>query len=74
VAVLGLLFGSLGTKCHLDVGAAGRHRENPREGEEATAPSNIRKVQIIHGGKEVPPDGGIVLPENVQVKPCLPKG
>jgi hypothetical protein len=48
--------------------------ENPGEGEEATAPSNIRKVQIIHGGKEMPPNGGIVFPENVQVKPFLPKG
>jgi len=27
VAVFGLFFGSLGTKSHLDVGAAGRHRE-----------------------------------------------
>jgi hypothetical protein len=51
-----------------------RDAENPGEGEEATAPSNIRKVQIVHGGKEMPPDGGIILPENVQVKPFLPKG
>ncbi len=45
--------------------------ENPGEGEEATAPSNIIKVQIIHGGKEMPPNGGIVFPENVQVKPLV---
>jgi hypothetical protein len=48
--------------------------EKPRKGEEATAPSNIRKVQIIHGGKEVPPNGGTILTEDVQVKPFFPKG
>jgi hypothetical protein len=47
--------------------------ENPREGEEATTPSNIRKFQIVHGGKVMPPNGGIILPENVQVEPFFPK-
>ncbi len=74
MAISGLLFGSPGTKSHLDVGATGRHRVNPREGGEATAPSVIREVQIIQRGKEMPPNGGIVLPENVHVKPFLSKG
>ncbi len=40
---------------------------------EATAPSIIRKVRKVQGGKEMPPDGGIVLPENVHMQPFLPK-
>ncbi len=47
---------------------------NPGKGREATAPSIIRKIQIIQRGKEMPPDGGIVLPENVQVEPFFSKG
>jgi hypothetical protein len=50
-----------------------RHRVNLGEGQEATAPSIIRKIQIVQRGKEMPPDGGIVLPENVQMKPFLSK-
>jgi hypothetical protein len=68
-----LLLGSPGTKSHSDGGATERCREPRRGGEEATAPSNIIKVQIVHGGKEMPLDGVIVLPENVQVEPFLPK-
>jgi len=45
---------------------------NPKGGEETT-PSIIRVIQIIQGGKEMPPDGGIILPEDVQVKPLIPK-
>jgi len=44
------------------------------EGEEATATSLIRIIQEVQGGKVMPPDGGIVRPENVQVEPLFPKG
>ncbi len=69
-----LLLGSPETKNHSDVGAAEQRRVNPEEGGEATTPSIIREIQIVQRGKEMPPDGGIVLPENVQVKPLLSKG
>ncbi len=46
----------------------------PREGEEAAATSLIRIIQEVHGGEVMPPDGGIVRPENVQVEPLFPKG
>jgi len=46
----------------------------PEEGEEAAAPSNIRIIQEVHGGEVMPPDGGIVRPENVQMEPLFPKG
>jgi len=74
VVVSGLLLGSPRTKNHSDVGAMGRHRVNPGEGGEAATLSIIREVQIVQGGKEMPSDGGIVLPEDVHVKPFLSKG
>jgi hypothetical protein len=43
------------------------------KGKEATTPSNIKVIQIVQGGKEMPPDGGIVLPEDVQMKPLISK-
>jgi hypothetical protein len=44
----------------------------PYAGKEATAPSIIRIIQIVQGGgEELPPDGGVVLPEDVHVKPFL---
>jgi hypothetical protein len=46
---------------------------NPGEGREATAPSIIRIIQEVQGGKEMPPNGGIVRSENVQVKPFFSK-
>jgi hypothetical protein len=49
-------------------------RVNPGEGREATASSIIRSIQIVQRRKEMPPDGGIVLPENVHVQPFLYKG
>jgi len=49
-------------------------QRTPREGEEVVAPSNIRIIQEVHGGKEMPPDGGVILPKNVQVEPFFPKG
>ncbi len=57
----------------MGAGPMARHRVNLGEGQEATAPSIIRKIQIVQRGKEMPPDGGIVLPENVQMKPFLSK-
>ncbi len=45
----------------------------PGEGEESAATSLIRIIQEVQGGEVMPPNGGIVRPENVQVKPFLPK-
>jgi hypothetical protein len=42
-------------------------QENPGEGREAIAPLIIKKVQIVQRRKEMPPNDGIVLPENVHV-------
>ncbi len=49
-------------------------QRTPGEGEEAAATSLIRIIQEVHGGEVMPPDGGIVRPENVQVEPLFPKG
>jgi hypothetical protein len=43
-------------------------------GREAAAPSSIRIIDEIQWGEVMPPDGGIVRPENVQMKPFFPKG
>ncbi len=51
----------------------GELQSEPLAGREATAPSIIRIVQIVQRGEEMPPNGGIVLPENVQVQPFLSK-
>jgi hypothetical protein len=48
-------------------------QRTPREGEEAAATSIIRIIQKVHGGEIMPPNGSIVRPENVQVKPFFPK-
>jgi hypothetical protein len=45
----------------------------PLEGREAITPSIISEIQIVQRGKEMPPNGGIVLPENVHVEPFLSK-
>jgi len=52
----------------------GEVQRTPEEGEEAAAPSIIRIIQEVHGGKVMPSNGGIVRFENVQVKPLFPKG
>jgi hypothetical protein len=38
-------------------------------GREAATPSFIKKVQIVQGGEEVPPNGGIVHSQNAPVEP-----
>jgi hypothetical protein len=58
----------------LDVASAESYRVNPLRGGGAIAPSNIREIEKVQGGEVVPPDGGTVRPENVQVKPFFPKG
>jgi len=50
-------------KCSLH----GKLQSEPHAGREAAAPSIIRKVHKIQRREEVPPNGGIVLPENVHV-------
>jgi hypothetical protein len=42
-------------------------RSEPLAGREATTPSIIRKVHKVQRREEMPPNGGIVLPENVHV-------
>jgi hypothetical protein len=49
-------------------------QRTPGEGEEAATTSIIRIIQEVQGGEVMPPNGGIVRPENVQVKPFFPKG
>jgi hypothetical protein len=41
----------------------------PLAGREAATPSIIREVQIVQRGKEMPPDGGIILSQNIHVEP-----
>jgi hypothetical protein len=62
-----------GTKCHLDVGLVKKAQSEPHVGREAIAPSNIRELHKVQRGKEVPPYGGIVLTQNVHVKPLFSK-
>jgi hypothetical protein len=40
-------------------------QRTPGEGEEAAATLIIRIIQEVHGGEVMPPNGGIVRPENV---------
>jgi hypothetical protein len=42
-------------------------QSEPHAGREATSPSIIIKVHKVQRGEEMPPNGGIVLPENVHV-------
>jgi len=51
----------------------GELQRTPGEGEEAATPSDIKISQIVHGREVMPRDGGIILSENVQVKPFFPK-
>jgi len=55
----------------LDVGLVKKAQSEPHVGREATAPSNIRELHKVQRGKEVPPDGGIVLTQNAHVKPLF---
>jgi len=48
-------------------------RGEPHAGREAAAPSNIKRIQIVQGGKEVPPNGGTVLSQDVLVEPFSSK-
>jgi hypothetical protein len=41
----------------------GEVQETLESGGGAT-PSNIRKIQKVHGGEEAPPNGGTVLPKD----------
>ncbi len=51
----------------------GELQRTPGEGEEAAATSLISIIQEVQGGEVMPPDGGIVRPENVQMEPFFPK-
>jgi hypothetical protein len=54
-------------------GCRGKAQGEPLAGREATAPSNIRIIKEVHGGEVMPPNGGIIRLENVQMKPLFPK-
>jgi hypothetical protein len=43
----------------------------PHARREATAPSIIREMHKIQRGKEMPPDAGIVLPQNAPMEPLF---
>ncbi len=58
----------------LACGRGGATQRTPKKGGEAAAPSIIRIIQKVHGRKVMPPDGGIVRSENVQMQPLFPKG
>jgi hypothetical protein len=47
----------------------GELQGEPLAGREASTPSIIREVQIVQRGKEMPPDGGIILSQNIHVEP-----
>jgi hypothetical protein len=46
----------------------------PHAGREATSPSSIKIIDEVQGGEVMPLDGGIVRPENVEMKPFFRKG
>jgi hypothetical protein len=48
-----------------------RTQGEPLAGREATAPSIIRKVQIVQRGKEMPRNRGVILTQNVHAKPLF---
>jgi hypothetical protein len=39
-------------------------KSEPHTGREAAAPSFIKRIQIVQGGEEVPPNGGTVHAQN----------
>jgi len=45
----------------------------PHAGREAAAPSIIKRIQIVHGREEVPPNGGIVHAQNAPMEPFFSK-
>ncbi len=46
----------------------------PHVGREAAAPSVIREIKKVQGREQAPRDGGLVLSEDVAVKPFRLKG
>jgi len=54
-------------------GSRGVTQNEPLAGREARAPSIIRIMQIVQRGHEMPPNGGIILAQNVHVKPLFSK-
>jgi hypothetical protein len=48
-------------------------QREPQSGKEVAAPSIIREIHKIHGREDMPPDGGIILAQNVHVKPLVSK-
>ncbi len=46
---------------------------NPFAEREASAPSIIIRIQEVHRREEMPLDGGVVTPENIQMQPFRSK-
>jgi hypothetical protein len=44
-------------------------QSEPHTGREATAPSIINEIREVQGREETPPDGGVVTPKDVLMKP-----
>ncbi len=69
MGISGLPFGSLGTKSHLDVAPVERCKK-PRERGGGQQPlQSLDKFKKYMGGKKTSHNGGVVLPEDVQMKP-----
>jgi hypothetical protein len=48
--------------------------EPQKGGRGVTAPSIIREIKEVQGGEQVPRDGSLALPKDVEVKPLSLKG
>jgi hypothetical protein len=70
-----LPLGNPGTKCHLDVAPMESYRVNPDEGGRGAQPrQSLEKFKKYRGGEEAPPNGGAILPKDVQITPFRLKG
>jgi len=53
---------------------SGRQCETQKGGRGATTPSIIREIKEVQGGEQVPQNGSLALPKDVEVKPLSLKG
>jgi len=45
------------------------HQGEPLAGREATTPSIITEIREVQWREETPPDGGVVIPKDIQMQP-----
>ncbi len=55
-------------------GPRGEAQGEPHAGREATSPSIIIRKREVQRWEEVPPNGGVITPEDIQMQPFSPKG